>query len=241
MKAHVTFLAIGLIVSMQSQAHRLVAETGAEQVQLLELYTSESCSSCPPADNWVSTLQRDPGLWKIFVPVVFHVDYWNDLGWKDGLSSGSMTQRQQELAQTWARPSVYTPAVMIDGKEWRAWSRAAIQPTQKPSPVQLAVYDESDDNFSVHIENAGSEKLTVRIARLGMGLSANITAGENSGRMLTHNFVVLAWETRAVTASSATLTFHIGKGGKTPAKTAIAVWVEKAGSPVPVQAVGNYL
>ncbi|HTQ99809.1 MAG TPA: DUF1223 domain-containing protein [Candidatus Acidoferrum sp.] len=241
MKIRTAFLAIGLIVSMQAKAHRLVAENGTEQVRLVELYSSESCSSCPPADSWMSSLQQDPGLWRVFVPVVFHVDYWNDLGWKDGLSSGSMTKRQQDLARNWAKPSIYTPAVMIDGKEWRNWPNNRIPPSGKSSPLQLAVYDEGNDNFSVHIENPGTEKLLVRIARLGMGLGADITAGENAGRRLIHNFAVLTWDAKPVVASSANLAFHLDAGGKAPGKHAIAVWIEQAGNPVPLQAVGGYL
>ena len=76
----------------------LIGSSGAEQNQMLELYSSESCSSCPPADIRVSTLKAHPMLWKSVFPLVFHVDYWNDLGWKDELSSGTMTQRQIDLS-----------------------------------------------------------------------------------------------------------------------------------------------
>jgi len=58
----------------------------SQQTTLLELYTSEGCSSCPPADQWLSTLKNNPRLWKEIIPVAFHVDYWNDLGWKDEFS-----------------------------------------------------------------------------------------------------------------------------------------------------------
>src|SRR5271154_7473575 len=89
-------LGIGCLVGQAaSPAERtLIASSGTSRVQLLELYSSESCSGCPPADAWVSELKEKSDLWKHVVPVVFHVDYWNYLGWKDGLSSDTMTKRQ---------------------------------------------------------------------------------------------------------------------------------------------------
>ena len=59
----------------------LVFSSGEQHVALIELFTSEGCSSCPPADHWLSALKSEPGLWKDFVPVAFHVDYWDDIGW----------------------------------------------------------------------------------------------------------------------------------------------------------------
>ena len=61
----------------------LVFESGEARTMLVELFTSEGCSSCPPADAWISQLKESPDLWKKIVPVAFHVDYWNNLGWRD--------------------------------------------------------------------------------------------------------------------------------------------------------------
>ncbi len=96
-------------------------ESGETPAALVELFTSEGCSSCPPADAWVSTLKGNPGLWKRIVPVVFHVDYWNSLGWSDRFSSPENTARQRRYAAVWGTDSVYTPGMVLNGREWRNW------------------------------------------------------------------------------------------------------------------------
>src|SRR5688572_1610666 len=98
-------------------------QSPAQQVHLLELYTSEGCSSCPPADRWLSDLKDDPGLWKNFVPVAFHVDYWDHLGWKDKFARAAHTSRQRRYADEWGANTVYTPGLVLDGAEWRSRER----------------------------------------------------------------------------------------------------------------------
>src|SRR6516164_9572668 len=90
-------------------------ESGPAQVSLLELYTSEGCSSCPPAEAWLGELSRNPNLWRAVVPVSFHVDYWDNLGWKDGFSSREFTLRQRFYAASWGSESVYTPGFVLNG------------------------------------------------------------------------------------------------------------------------------
>ena len=91
------------------------------QVSLLELYTSEGCSSCPLADRWVSSLKDDPKLWKEFIPLSFHVDYWDYIGWKDRFASPAYSRRQKQYAQQGAVSTVYTPGFLNNGQEWRPW------------------------------------------------------------------------------------------------------------------------
>src|SRR5262245_15218825 len=92
------------------------------QTALLELYTSEGCSSCPSAETWLSRLKDSPGLWKDYVPVALHVDYWDYLGWRDRWGSKAFSDRQRTYAQLWQSDSIYTPGFVLNGKEWRAWS-----------------------------------------------------------------------------------------------------------------------
>lgn len=96
-------------------------ESADEQVSILELYTSHGCSSCPPADAWLSKLVDRPGLWDEFIPLAFHVDYWNDLGWPDRFASKTFTDRQREYARQGYLSSVYTPGFVLRGDEWRGW------------------------------------------------------------------------------------------------------------------------
>lgn len=112
-----------LIFILGTLAHAMPAvfQSSEPQTTLLELYTSESCSSCPPAEAWLSKLKNEPGLWNKFVPVAFHVDYWNNLGWRDRLSDPQFTQRQQSYARLWSADGVYTPEFVLNGKEWHNW------------------------------------------------------------------------------------------------------------------------
>src|SRR5438067_9616919 len=100
-------------------ADDVVFESGPKKVQLLELFTSEGCSSCPSAEASFSRLVGDSRLWREFVPVAFHVDYWDRLGWKDPFASVEWTKRQQTYAENWKADTVYMPAFVLNGREWR--------------------------------------------------------------------------------------------------------------------------
>ena len=93
-------LFIALLLQVQNVSADAVAfESSTEQVGLLELYTSEGCSSCPPADEWLSQLKENPGVWSQFIPIALHVDYWDYIGWKDRYASPSHAQRQRQYAR----------------------------------------------------------------------------------------------------------------------------------------------
>src|SRR6266480_7047743 len=94
-------------------------ESGAQKTHLLELFTSEGCSSCPPAEAWLSKLKAQPRLWKDFVPLAFHVDYWDHLGWRDPFAAKEWTARQHQYSASWKSESVYTPGFVLDGREWQ--------------------------------------------------------------------------------------------------------------------------
>src|SRR6266576_6091859 len=95
--------------ALTSQSADRVFESGPQKVHLLELFTSQGCSSCPPAEAWLSKLKGEPGLWKDFVPLAFHVDYWDRLGWRDPWANKSFSDRQRAYAKQWRSDSVYTP------------------------------------------------------------------------------------------------------------------------------------
>src|ERR1700758_1185011 len=92
-----------------SPTHETIFESGVVQTTLIELFTSEGCSSCPRAEKWLSGLKSNPDLWKRTIPVAFHVDYWDHLGWRDRFSKLEFTERQQYYAAAWRNDSVYTP------------------------------------------------------------------------------------------------------------------------------------
>src|SRR5213596_4201749 len=104
---------VSLAVALPVQAQVCQAASSAHVPVVVELYTSEGCNSCPPADRWLSTLKRDPGV----VALSFHVDYWDRLGWKDRFSSAAFTRRQGDYARRFRLASLYTPQLVVNGAQ----------------------------------------------------------------------------------------------------------------------------
>lgn len=223
-------------------------ESGNTRVALLELYTSEGCSSCPPADRWLSSLKNDSGLWRSFVPVAFHVDYWNYLGWDDRFSQPTASSRQREYRHQGYSQGVYTPGVMLAGEEWRRWRRSKSPATQDSKAGSLALNVENNA-FMASFKPVGGQsprRPRLHIALLGMGLSSEIRAGENRGKKLDHDFVVLAH--KIYDAKSTQWRGTLPKVGaqkavlqKQAAQLAIAAWVSDGSDVRPLQAVGGWL
>ena len=113
------FFMLILCATMDARASDRVFESGPQRSHLLELFTSQGCSSCPSAEAWFSRLKAEPGLWKNFVPLAFHVDYWDRLGWRDPFASKEWTARQYQYSSSWKGDSVYTPGFVLNGQELR--------------------------------------------------------------------------------------------------------------------------
>src|SRR6266704_4718971 len=100
-RAILMFLSVVLVGAVNAQNTSLTFQSSGKQTALIELYTSEGCSSCPPAETWLSRLKESPGLWKDFVPLAFHVDYWDYLGWRAPWASKSFSDRQRAYTKQW--------------------------------------------------------------------------------------------------------------------------------------------
>ena len=176
-------------LAMPSLAWQLNFASSAEPVVLIELYTSEGCSSCPPADRWLSALERDPDLWERFVPIAFHVTYWNYLGWSDKFGRAEFDERHHQVAAR-AAAQVYTPGIFAGSREWRAWRRGARVP-QHPGVSPGGKLNVSVVNEQVHVSfdpetpsaNPAAHLVWLRIAE------TDVKHGENKGRRLRHDFV----------------------------------------------------
>lgn len=216
-------------------------ESGPGRTHLLELFTSEGCSSCPPAEKWLSDLKANARLWKDFVPVAFHVDYWDRLGWPDRFASKAFTARQQAYAAAWRSGSVYTPAFVLDGREWR--ERAADKLTQgDETSGTLHVQMRDGTLHATYRPSATSRDWELHVALLGLEVQSRVQAGENRGRDLRHDFVVLSHQQTPM-ASAAGGSFHAETVVPldSTAKKALAVWVTEAGKLAPMQATGGPL
>jgi hypothetical protein len=176
------------------------ADSPAYRVALLELYTSEGCSSCPPADEWLRGLAHDGFDTDRVVPLALHVDYWNYLGWSDPFSSPQFTRRQRSLAAQNRSRTVYTPGFFLNGREWRGWHRnelptrvAALGGERPPASIHLDASASADTlhlRGQVHWLRAADRRALLFLVVLENNLVTEVGAGENAGRRLRHDHVV---------------------------------------------------
>src|SRR5262245_9245444 len=227
---------------------RIQFHSGTNHTALIELYTSEGCSSCPPAEEWLSQLKVHPRLWIDFVPAAFHVDYWDYLGWRDPFGAAAYSNRQRAYATEWKARSVYTPGFVLDGKEWRGWSsRDRVPRASNQLSGSLTVSSEDTKVWSLRFEPENpkpGESYVFRVAVLGFELSSDVKSGENRGRTLRHDFVVLAMDRGAASRNGDV--FHGVISLSTVSKRqseriGIASWVTRSSSLEPLQAVGGWL
>ncbi len=176
-----------------------------------------------------------------FVPIAFHVDYWDNLGWRDPFASKAWTARRYEYSSRWKSESVYTPGFVLDGREWR---NNGIPGAGTDSPGVLKVSLSAGGAVALDFKflSDDARPLEVHVARLGFDLSTNVKAGENSGRKLRHDFVVLSLNSAPMQSSKAQLQLPAPAGAAAASsRGAIAAWVTASGQVEPIQAVGGWL
>jgi hypothetical protein len=174
-------------------------------VALVELYSSEGCDSCPPADRWLAQW-KSTGAAHGIVPLALHVDYWNSLGWTDRFSQHRFTERQQTLTDLAGAHTTYTPEVFVAGRELRDWSQRdsferridelVAEPAQ--ASVALALSPRAPGAFDVDAQfsstaASGTGPLSAYLAVYENALTSQVSAGENRGATLHHERVVRAW------------------------------------------------
>lgn len=183
-------------------AGQCMATSGPARQALLELYTSEGCNSCPPAETWLSKIGVEtPGV----VPLALHVDYWDSRAWRDRFDDPRYTARQQALSARGGSGFVYTPEIALGGRELRDWysagafAAALSKITAEPSPVQIQL-TLSGSGAQRNVEArftpaAGARQLGARayLAVYENHLVSRIGGGENGGATLHHEFVVRRW------------------------------------------------
>jgi len=232
-----------------STAAPLVMESGQKKTSLLELYTSEGCSSCLPAEAWLSSLVKDPLLWKEYVPVSFHVDYWNSLGWTDPYSESKFTSRQRAYADAWGNENIYTPEFVLNGKEWHPGDGLLSSSAEVGGRLHAAI-DSSRRvtiSFRPGINSTLTEPLVVEATLLEKAIRSDVPRGENAGHTLHHDFVALALMKSDLSRSSigeyhGTLLLPSENSSSEPhADLGIALWVRSRNSLIPIQAVGGWL
>lgn len=200
------FALIGwLAISSQAYAE-CATSSGEKRASLLELYTSEGCSSCPPADRWLSQLEQNGFKLEEVVPLAFHVDYWNYIGWKDIFAKAEFSERQRRAARLQNSNTVYTPQFMLNGADFRGWFRGSRLKDQvaknhhERATVEIMLRLSSFKNEHSRLTTTIKENSVYQgknhdlyIAIYENGLKTAVKAGENKGRELMHDYVVREW------------------------------------------------
>lgn len=183
--------AVALAVGTSASA-ACVARAEAERPHLVELYTSEGCSSCPPAERWLSTLRDKPG----YAGLEFHVDYWDSNEWRDPYSDARYTARQKAAAKHALQGKSYTPQVFVDGRAWKNWPKAPPPDVPDVRGVTLALDLEAGERVHAKLDAGAADArgdYRMYLALTENALANAITGGENRGATLAHDHVVRAF------------------------------------------------
>jgi hypothetical protein len=216
-------------------------QSGPTQTVLIELYTSEGCNSCPPAERFLNDFVSHKQLWRTYIPLAFHVDYWDYLGWRDTFATPTNTQRQRTYGKVLGARTIYTPEFFVNGREWRRGFFGG-EPHAATAQVGTLKASLRDSRLVATFApaNTYTQPLELHAVIAGMGLASNIRAGENAGRSTTHQFVVLA-HTRVASDNLHWQMSLAVPGEHQPGRKALVVWVSESNNPAPIQAAGGFI
>ncbi len=172
-----------------------VAQSGAQRAVLLELYTSEGCSSCPPADRRLSQFKSQVEYAGRVVPLAFHVDYWDRLGWVDRFASPAHTRRQYAMASAANSRLVYTPQFLRNGQDWRGGGSPLDGVAGKAAGASIALTLGASGATSLAVGGkvdlgGAAANAEVYLALYENNLESQVRDGENAGKALRHDYVV---------------------------------------------------
>jgi hypothetical protein len=191
---HFVSAATALWVAMAAVAG---AQTSSEPVVVIELYTSQGCSSCPPADDFLAALAADPRV----VPLALHVDYWDYIGWKDDFAQPQFTKRQKDYARAVGSRTIYTPQMIVGGQD----RVEGYRPAQVTSLIDAHL--QQGQSVSLEMRRHGAaleihaealrplkEPVRVQLVRYRPSETVEIGRGENAGRTVTYYNIVTLWQ-----------------------------------------------
>jgi hypothetical protein len=206
----------------------------AQPPAVVELYTSQGCSSCPPADRWLSTLKGQSDV----IALSFHVNYWNHLGWKDPYATPETTDRQRRIQAAIKGAYVYTPQVVLNGQDhrnWRGQGARFLPRLDKAAAPGLQLSREGNEITAQVSASPGQTTLAGYWAVLHDGLTQQVTRGENAGEKLVNDHVVSLYQTVAPWSAAAP---HVAKLSLPPdAGQRVVFVVTDSGWTQPLQAL----
>lgn len=183
---------------------------------VVELFTSEGCSSCPPADDAVAKLLKEYNN-NVYV-LGYHVDYWDDLGWKDAFSNAAYTNRQKSYARVFKLASIYTPQVVVNGEEQFVGSdnaklhNAINKDLKQAENETLNISAKAENNRVTVSYNTKSNGANLNIALVQLAVQSQVKRGENRGETLHHVNVVRGLQTITLKSISGNITFNLPDG-----------------------------
>ena len=204
MAMRLLWMLLGMTLLVDVHAGQCSAYSGDKTAALVELYTSEGCSSCPPADRWLSRIGQAYARERV-VPLALHVDYWDYIGWKDPYARREFSQRQRRLSLLQRQALVYTPQVLLQGVDFRGWrggefERALARINAQPARARLELEAApSREGMRVSVlaqplDAKAAQGAVFYVASYENRLQSRVEAGENKGRVLNHDHVALEWQ-----------------------------------------------
>src|SRR5689334_13667962 len=176
--------------------HKEISPGPQNGFAVVELFTSEGCSSCPPADKLVASVEEQYENKSVYI-LSYHVDYWDRLGWKDRFSNAAFTERQQHYAELLHLNSIYTPQIVVNGKDEfvgsnkaaldRALSASMKDSTKERLSIQVNTQlDSAHEKINVAYQTTAPASASIVINLVEKSAQTSVKAGENEGRQLTH-------------------------------------------------------
>lgn len=185
----IALVILAAVLNARAAGPRCEVQSGPQRTPVIELFTSEGCSSCPPADQWLSSLKGTA-----VVAQAFHVGYWDTIGWVDRFATAANTERQRTLANTNQLSSIYTPQLVHNGRDWPQWRGSQRNGLASSEPARATItlqQTDGNDQFSARVTPvAGVAQWSAYWTVTEHGHNSRVKAGENRGEFLQHDFVV---------------------------------------------------
>jgi hypothetical protein len=234
-------LLLGSVFLLGAFVFRPAPGPAQRKAVIVELFTSEGCSSCPPADELLTRISTQESLnGAAIIPLGFHVDYWNSLGWQDRFSSPAYSERQQQYAQKFRLEGPYTPQMVVDGaNEFVGNSSSRAQATiaeaaTRPQQADVQISVKENGKLQVQARQSGAvASADVMLAITEDNLTSKVGAGENDGRVLRHSAVVRDFRRLGHLEKGSfdqAVSLHLAKEWN-PANLHVVVFVQAAANP----------
>ncbi len=215
--------------------------------QLLEVYSAEGCKDCIETEAWVSQFQNHPGLWKGFIPIIFSVTLWDRLGWTDPFGLSEANQRLETYRQLWQSTAIMTPTVLLNGEPILSGGDFHPEKISNEAAGVLSAKSLDQQEYLLRFDpiKPETEFYIFTGVKLGFGITSKVLMGDNTGKVLNRNFVVLVLRSKKIACSvnncSTSILFPPEKEKIQNLQKAVVFWVSRPNAPKPIQSTGGKL